>query len=218
VSGPAPILYSFLRCPYAMRARLALAACGLPIRVREVVLRHKPAEMLAASPKATVPILVLADGRVIDESLDIMHWALAQNDPESWLHADAGETARLIRQNDGPFKHALDRYKYPERHTEPKGAARAAGMDILASLAARLEANGGQLFGPTPTLADFAIFPFIRQFAATDTDLWNAGAPAALRRWLAGHTESPRFAAIMAKLPRWQAGDAEPLLADLRAA
>lgn len=218
MSAPAPILYSFRRCPYAMRARLALAASGLPVRVREVVLRDKPPEMLAASPKGTVPVLVLTDGRVIDESLHVMHWALAQSDPDRWLSADAAETARLIQQNDGPFKRALDRYKYPERHAEPRGAARDVAMEILAGLAARLEDNCGQLFGLAPTLADFAIFPFVRQFAATDADFWQAEAPAALKTWLTGHTESPRFTAIMAKLPRWKAGDAEPLLADLRAA
>jgi glutathione S-transferase len=195
-----------------MRARLALAASGLPVRVREVVLRDKPPEMLAASPKGTVPVLVLTDGRVIDESLDVMHWALAQNDPEGWLRGDAAETAQLIQQNDGPFKRALDRYKYPERHVEPRGAARDAGMEILARLSARLEDYGGQLFGPASTLADFAVFPFVRQFAATDADFWNAESPAALQSWLTGHTESPRFAAIMAKLPRWEAGDTEPLL------
>lgn len=214
----APVLYSFRRCPYAMRARLALAASGVPVRVREVVLRDKPPEMLAASPKGTVPVLVLKDGRVIDESLDVMRWALAQHDPEGWLGADAAETSRLIEKNDGPFKRALDRYKYLERHTEPKGAARDEGMEIFAGLSARLEVTGGHLLGPAPTLADFAIFPFVRQFAATDADFWNAEAPAALQRWLSAHAQSQRFAVIMAKLPRWQAGDAEPLLADLRAA
>lgn len=211
------ILYSFRRCPYAMRARMALAASGVDVRVREITLRNKPPEMLAASPKGTVPVLVLTDGSVIDESLDIMHWALAQNDPENWLSADSDETARLIAQNDGPFKRALDRYKYPERFSESEGAARAEGMDILAGLSFRLEANGGQLSGPAPTLADFAIFPFVRQFAATDALFWAANAPAALQRWLSDHVAAPRFAAIMAKLPRWQAGDPEPLLTDLHA-
>jgi glutathione S-transferase len=216
VSAPAPILYSFRRCPYAMRARMALSASGLKVRVREIVLRDKPAEMLDASPKGTVPVLVLADGRVIDESLDIMRWALAQNDPEDWLGADAEETARLIAQNDGPFKRALDRYKYPERYAAEgvdAGAHRAAGLEILDRLAARLAEQGGQFFGPAPTLADIAIFPFVRQFAATDPDVWSRDAPAPLQAWLTGHTASARFAAIMAKLPRWQAGAPEPLLA-----
>lgn len=206
------VLYSFRRCPYAMRARMALAASGVPVRVREIILRDKPPEMLAASPKGTVPVLVLTDGRVIDESLDVMHWALVQNDPESWLNADTAETARLIAQNDGPFKHALDRYKYADRHKTNAESHRTAAMDILTSFAAGIYANGGQLMGPAPTLADIAVFPFVRQFAATDTAFWSAHAPASLQSWLTAHTASARFAAIMAKFPRWQAGDAEPLL------
>ena len=206
------ILYSFRRCPYAMRARMALAASGVAVRVREIILREKPAEMLAASPKGTVPVLVLTDGRVIDESLDVMRWALSQSDPDGWLTADAEETTRLIRQNDGPFKHALDRYKYPERHKANAEEHRAAGMDILSGLAERLVATGGQLIAPAPTLADIAIFPFVRQFAATDEAFWTTSAPANLQAWLNGHTASARFAATMAKFPRWQPGDAEPLL------
>ncbi|MFN7163955.1 MAG: glutathione S-transferase [Hyphomonas sp.] len=195
-----------------MRARMALAASGLPVRVREALLCDKPPEMLAASPKGTVPVLVRTDGSVIDESLDIMHWALAQHDPEGWLSADAGETARLIAQNDGPFKHALDRYKYADRHETDGAAHRASAMDILSNLAARLEAKGGQLLGPAPTLADIATFPFVRQFAATDVAFWQAHAPASLHAWLGSHVSSPRFTAIMHKFPRWKEGDAEPLL------
>ena len=215
MTAAAPILYSFRRCPYAMRARLGLSAARQDVRVREVVLRDKPAEMLAASPKGTVPVLVLPEGRVIDESLDIMRWALGRNDPDGWLDADAGETARLIAQNDEPFKRALDRYKYPDRHAG--GAAdrldqRAAGMDILHPLARQIAENGGQLLAPSPTFADFAVFPFVRQFAATDAAFWAAEAPEAIRTWLTGHTESPRFLAIMAKYPRWEAGAAEPAL------
>lgn len=206
------ILYSFRRCPYAMRARMALAASGLPVRVREVLLRDKPPEMLAASPKGTVPVLVRTDGSIIDESLDIMHWALAQHDPEGWLRADPAETARLVAQNDGPFKHALDRYKYAGRHESDGAVHRGAAMEILAGLAARLQANGGQLFGPKPALADIAIFPFVRQFAATDEGFWENHAPASVQGWLAGHAASPRFAAIMTKFPRWQTGAEEPLL------
>jgi glutathione S-transferase len=199
-----------------MRARMALSASGLTVRVREIVLRDKPAEMLDVSPKGTVPVLVLPDGRVIDESLDIMHWALAQSDPENWLGADADESARLIAENDGPFKRALDRYKYPQRYTAEgadAGAHHAEGLKILDGLAARIAEHGGQLFGAAPTLADIAIFPFVRQFAATDPDAWSREAPAPLQAWLTGHTASARFTAFMAKLPRWQAGAPEPLLA-----
>lgn len=206
------LLYSFRRCPYAMRARMALAASGLPVRVREVILRDKPPEMLAASPKGTVPVLVRTDRGVLDESLEIMHWALAQHDPEGWLRADAEKTARLIVRNDGPFKHALDRYKYADRHKTAGAAHRDAAMEILAELAARLKANGGQLLGATPTLADIALFPFVRQFAATDEDFWASRAPASVQAWLASHVASPRFAVIMTKLPPWKAGAEEPLL------
>ncbi len=211
----APTLYTFRRCPYAMRARLALSAARLDIRVREVVLRDKPAEMLEASPKGTVPVLVLESGEVIDESLDVMHWALAQNDPEGWLSADTDKTAALIAQNDGPFKRALDRYKYPNRY-EDEGADpmanRDAGLAILEGLSQRIAANGGQLFGPSPTLADMAIFPFVRQFAHTGMDWWEAAAPGPVKTWLAGHKDSARFRAIMAKYPQWAPGEAEPVL------
>lgn len=211
----APILYSFRRCPYAMRARLALSSARLDIRVREVVLRDKPAEMLAASPKGTVPVLVLEDGEVIDESLDVMRWALAQHDPEDWLGADAAKTDALIAQNDGPFKRTLDRYKYPNRY-EAEGADpienRDTGLAILQNLSQRIAAHGGQLFGPAPTLADMATFPFVRQFAHTDMDWWETAAPGPVKTWLAGHKESARFRAIMAKYPQWVPGGAEPAL------
>lgn len=213
MSGTAPVLYTFRRCPYAMRARLALSAARLDVRVREVVLRDKPAEMLAASPKGTVPVLVLESGEVIDESLDVMRWALAQNDPEGWLGADAAETDALIAQNDGPFKRALDRYKYPNRYEAEDAdpmANREAGLTILTGLSQRIAANGGQLLGPAPTLADMAIFPFVRQFAHTGAEWWEATAPDPLKTWLAGHKDSARFHAIMAKYPQWVPGEAEP--------
>jgi glutathione S-transferase len=220
MSGPehpvtAPILYTFRRCPYAMRARLALSAARLVIRVREVVLRDKPAEMLEASPKGTVPVLVLASGEVIDESLDVMHWAMAQADPEGWLDSDAAETGALIAQNDGPFKRALDRYKYPNRYADEGAgpvANRDAGLAILEGLSERIAENGGQLFGPAPTLADMAIFPFVRQFAHTDMDWWESAAPGPVKTWLAGHKDSARFKAIMKKYPQWAPGEAEPAL------
>ena len=206
------ILYTFRRCPYAMRARMALAVSGRAVRVREIILRDKPPEMLAASPKGSVPVLVLTDGRVIDESLDVMHWALAQNDPFGWLSADADEASHVIGQNDGPFKYALDRYKYAERFQADAAGHRAAGMEILKGFAQRLSARGGQLMGASPTLADIAIFPFVRQFAATDEAFWTASAPLSLQAWLNEHTTSPRFTAIMTKFPVWKPGDTEVLL------
>jgi len=211
----APILYTFRRCPYAMRARLALSVAQLDIRVREVVLRDKPVAMLKASPKGTVPVLVLPNGEVVDESLDVMRWALAEADPKGWLSADAAETDALIAQNDGPFKRALDRYKYPNRY-EDEGVDpvenRDAGLAILESLSEQIADHGGQLFGPAPTLADMAIFPFVRQFAHIDLDWWETAAPGPVKTWLAGHKDSARFRAIMAKYQQWAPGAAEPAL------
>ena len=209
-----PVLYTFRRCPYAMRARLALAISGAEIRIREVVLRDKPAEMLAASPKGTVPVLVLPDGRIIDESLDIMHWALALNDPENWLGADAVETAALIALCDGPLKQALDRYKYPNRYdgVDPL-AQRAAGLDILRTWDTRITPSGTHLLAPHRTLADMAIFPFVRQFAATDRAWFAEQDLPALKPWLENHLASPLFQSIMTKHAQWQPGAAEPLLA-----
>ena len=209
-----PILYSFRRCPYAMRARLAISASGLRVRLREVVLRDKPAELIAATATATVPVLVLPDGRVIDESLAIMHWALGKRDPERWLTTDSDAAADLIAQNDGPFKRALDRYKYPTRY-EDEGVdpikQRAIATDILTALDARIAANGGGLLSAGPSLADMAIFPFIRQFANTDRTWFDAQPLPALQAWLTAHLGSARFEGIMNKYPQWLTGDEEPL-------
>jgi glutathione S-transferase len=198
------ILYSFRRCPYAMRARMAIAVSGVSVKLREVVLRDKPVEMLEASPKGTVPILLLLDGRVIDESLDIMRWALEHYDPEDWL---AGDDPELITVNDGPFKAALDRYKYPHRYeiTDPK-PHRMEGWKILQNLNERL-AEQAYLAGGKPGFADIAIFPFVRQFAATDPLWFNEQAAEPLKRWLAALTTSPLFETAMQRLPKWQAGD-----------
>lgn len=202
-----PILYSFRRCPYAMRARLALTISGTICEIREVKLAAKPAELIAASPKATVPVLVLPDGNVIEESLEIMRWALARNDPEGWLsRADDA----LIAANDGPFKHHLDRYKYPDRHGSAPLEHRAAAMTILAGLNVRL-ARQPQLCGDRRGLADMAIFPFVRQFAATDREWFDAQPLSHLRGWLDGHLAAPLFTAIMTRLAPWQPGD-EPVM------
>tara|TARA_R110002074_G_scaffold12755_7_gene46618 strand:- start:195 stop:845 length:651 start_codon:yes stop_codon:yes gene_type:complete len=205
-----PVLYSFRRCPYAMRARMALLVSGTAVRLREVVLRDKPEEMVAASPKATVPVLVLADGRVIDESLAIMRWALDRNDPQAWLEGcDAG--ADLIAEADGPFKYHLDRYKYPVRYenVDPLDH-RAAGLAFLEKLDGRIQPSG-QLMGKLSTLADHAIFPFVRQFANNDREWFDQLPLPALQKWLGDHLASPLFAATMQKYPQWHSGDAEPL-------
>lgn len=198
-----PILYSFRRCPYAMRARLALAVSGTRCELREVKLRDKPPSMLAASPKGTVPVLVLPDGRVIDESLDVMRWALSFGDPEGWLDRD---DAALIALNDGAFKQALDRYKYPERHGSEPLLHREAGLAFLQVLEGRL-APGGQLCGSARGLTDAAIMPFVRQFAAVDPE-WFGGQPLpALHIWLPAHTSSDLLQTVMVRPKVWAEGD-----------
>jgi glutathione S-transferase len=199
-----PVLYSFRRCPYAMRARMAIAVSGVRVELREVVLREKPPELVEASAKATVPVLVLPDSEVIDESLDIMHWALRQNDPGNWL---AAEDKGLIEQNDTSFKSALDRYKYPHRYGLEHGIAyRDAGVAILSQLDERLSEHAF-LSGNARGLTDIAIFPFIRQFAATEQSWFDAQPLPDLRRWLDHHLTSDLFASIMYRNPRWQTGD-----------
>jgi glutathione S-transferase len=186
IRAPDPILYSFRRCPYAMRARLALTVSGISCELREVHLRAKPAEMLAASSKGTVPVLVLPDGRVIDESIDIMRWSLAKSDPEGWLERDDSE---LIAANDGPFKHHLDRYKYPERYGDYPLEHREEGLTFLREIDALL-ASRGQLGGSERGLTDAAIMPFVRQFAAIDSSWFETQSLPNLKIWLAGHIGS----------------------------
>jgi glutathione S-transferase len=199
-----PILYSFRRCPYAMRARMAIVVSGAKVELREVVLRDKPIELIEASAKPTVPVLALSDGEVIDESLDIMSWALLQNDPENWL---AGDDAVLTEQNDGPFKAALDRYKYPHRYGLENGAQhRDVGLSILRRLDARLGEHSF-LAGDAPGLTDVAIFPFVRQFAATDQIWFDAQSLPKVQSWLAGQVASDLFASIMTRYPQWKTGD-----------
>lgn len=208
-----PVLYSFRRCPYAMRARLALQASGIAVEHREVELKNKPACMLAASPKGTVPVLVLPDGRVIDESLDIMRWALQTQDPLHWWPQDPrpwSASTAWIEANDGPFKHALDRYKYPQRFGLSDGATwREAGAVHLKQLEAALQA-GPYLSGDHWGFADAALAPFVRQFAHTDK-AWFAAQPwPHLARWLADFESSAAFAAIMHKHRLWI--DASPIV------
>ena len=214
-----PILYSFRRCPYAMRARLALAVSGQVCELREVVLRNKPQALLDASPKATVPVLQLASSEVIEQSLEIMLWALRQHDPEGWLTPQTGSLDAmqiLIAANDGPFKQALDRYKYPHRflpeQPEPSDAARqfaeqhrdSAALWLM-TLETRL-ASHDWLFGDSACLADMALLPFVRQFAHTDA-AWFATQPwQALTRWLARWENGTLLAQVMTKYPAWQVG------------
>lgn len=210
-----PVLYSFRRCPYAIRARLALRYSGTRVALREVVLRDKPAEMLAVSPKGTVPVLIAgAEAQpfeVLEESLEIMFWALGQNDPDGWLAVDADSASPLIEANDDHFKLWLDRYKYPNRYDDIEpGEPLARCSKFAGSLDQRLQSSPF-LCGRRGSIADFALFPFVRQFAFVDIVRFRSSGWPALAAWLDAMLAAPLFAEVMHKYPRWHAGDAQTI-------
>ena len=209
-----PVLWSFRRCPYAMRARLAIAASGQQVVLREILLRDKPAAFVAASPKATVPVLQLADGTVIDESRDIMMWALTQSDPDGWLavwQRDKDATLCFLDQLDGPFKAHLDRYKYASRYDKSAAVMhRDSGAAFLGDLDRSLSGQAA-LSGAAMGVLDFAGLPFVRQFRIADPQWFDAQPWPYLHRWLSAFLTSPSFARIMHKYAPWDAA-ASPVL------
>jgi len=194
-----------------MRARLAIANAGVLVTLREIELRNKPADMLSVSPKGTVPVLVLPNGQIIDESLDIMLWALEIHDTNAWLSSWKNPAAQaLVKRNDGEFKQALDRYKYADRYPEqPMAYYRQQAEVFLAELEHRLQ-NTCYLFSDHFSLIDAAIAPFVRQFAAVDAAWFNTSPYPLLRQWLQAFLASPLFKYIMQAYPVWTIG-AEPL-------
>jgi glutathione S-transferase len=202
-----PILYSFRRCPYAMRARMALVYAGIRVELREVKLASMPESMLRLSPKATVPVLVLADGRVIDESLDVMLWSLSQGDPRQWLEIDA-DSHQLIRRCDEDFKPLLDYYKYADRHPRLSQVEHRLNAQFFLQELDRLLSRHAFITDSQCRLADVAIFPFIRQFAGVDVSWFEQCEYAALRGWLNTMRDSDLFKRVMQKYPLWQPGDA----------
>ena len=206
------LLYSFRRCPFAMRARMALVVSGLEYEHREVLLRDKPASMLTYSPKGTVPVFVCEDGKVLDESQDIMLFALEQNDPENWLDCDL-ETAHALSETiTGPFKFHLDRYKYASRY-DKSATRKTVDLDHRNSACQILKnfehilSRQDYLLGKRATLADYAVFPFIRQFAHVEPDWWHKPQFPNLQTWLSGLMSSPLFMKIMTKHPIWREGE-----------
>ena len=200
------ILYSFRRCPYAMRARMGLKIAGIEYEHREVLLRDKPAEMLTASPKATVPIMVLEGGEVIDESFDIMLWALEQSDPEQWLAPDMAPMLDLIKTIEGPFAQEQFRYKYASFFDDSlkRGDVNVEHRDKACVFLKDYEeilAKSNFLMGEKPSLADYAIFPFIRQFAAVERNWWDKPQFPHLHKWWAHFMEAEIFTSIMEKYP-----------------
>ncbi len=195
----AHLLYSFRRCPYAMRARMALRYSGVPLNTIEVSLKAKPADMLLASPKGTVPVLVCADGRVIEQSLDIMRWALACNDPDNWLQSGNPLIEQLLDENDRVFKVQLDRYKYAIRYPEyPMEHYRAQGASFLLRLETLLS-HSPYLACDSLSLADVALAPFVRQFAHVDRDWFTQAPYPHLRAWLERFLASELFTSVMGK-------------------
>ncbi|MDC9724624.1 MAG: glutathione S-transferase [Gammaproteobacteria bacterium] len=216
---PYSTLYSFRRCPYAMRARLAIANCGIKVELREVVLRDKPEELLAISAKATVPVLVTSDENIIDESIDIMFWALQQNDPDGWLSGLSPEQLTLAKQmiahNDGEFKYYLDRYKYADRYPEhSQQYYRQQAEKTLYVLEQNIMANG-YLISAKLSIVDMAILPFIRQLAFVDKAWFDQSPYPLLKRWLEAFLNSELFEKIMSKYPQWHAHDFYTFPSDL---
>ena len=210
-----PILYSFRRCPWAMRARVALHNAGVQCELREVDLKDKPCALLEASPKGTVPVLVLPDGTVIDESLDIIRYALEQHDPEGWAgQGDPTAVNALLGTVAGEFAKANYRYKYYEKFPElSQETYRQQAEDLLIK---ELEDRLSQqtfLFGDRPSVADVGSFSLIRQFAKVEPEWWENAPYPKLRAWLGYWLESSHFTAVMEKHAPWQEGDAPVLLA-----
>lgn len=205
-------LYSFRRCPYAMRARLGILFAELQVELREIVLKNKPAPMLEISPKGTVPVLELInpDGsqqQVIEESREILEWALEQHDPQGLLNTDLASAKALIDQNDNKFKLWLDRYKYADRYPElTQQDYRQKGEVFLQSLETLLTKNK-YLLGDTISLADIGIMPFVRQFAHVDRDVFYSLPYPYLQAWLKDWLDHPKFQQVMVKFQPWQAGD-----------
>jgi glutathione S-transferase len=198
-----PVLFSYRRCPYAMRARMALRYAGIDFEIREISLKEKPQSMLKVSPKATVPVLVLQDGTVLEESLDIMHWALQRSDKAGWLSVDRERSQALIAENDGSFKQSLDKYKYAIRFPEQSAEIyRQQGEVFLRKLEALLSQNS-YLLADHISLVDVAIFPFIRQFSGVDSTWFETAPYLKLKRWLQELIVSELFQSIMEKQPTY---------------
>ncbi|WP_417761772.1 glutathione S-transferase N-terminal domain-containing protein [Shewanella sp.] len=213
LAQPLPLLYNFRRCPYAMRARLAIIASGIAVNVRDIVLKHKPEAMLAISPKGTVPVLLLPNGTVIDESADIALWALTQRDPHRLLALSDIEHQWMMAQlerNDSEFKHWLDRYKYFDRFPEQSQASYfAAAITSLQPLEQQLASHAGHFLFERLTLVDLLLLPFVRQFAWVDSAAFaNAPLPR-VQQWLAHGLAQPWFTYAMQKRPLWLATGTE---------
>ncbi|MCZ6804933.1 MAG: glutathione S-transferase [Proteobacteria bacterium] len=207
--SPWPILYSFRRCPYAMRARMALYQAEIKCELREIVLKDKPDTLIAYSEKATVPVLITPTEEIIDQSLKVIFWALEQNDPQDWLAANEEETRLLINDNDNEFKYYLDRYKYHVAYPEySQEHYRDKALPFLDTLEQRLDVNQGiALVDRRLTLADTAIFPFVRQFANVDLNWFQSSHYTKVIAWYTRLEQSILFTQCMIKYEQWVPGE-----------
>ena len=198
-----PILYSYRRCPYAMRARMALKYAGIEVEHREIALKDKPKSMLMASPKGTVPVLCV-EKIILDQSLDIMRWALGRSDPDGWMAVDELISQEWVEKNDGPFKTLLDQYKYPNRYPDlhQEEVLSAAIELMLKPMEAALQSSQ-YLLGSKMTWVDVAIFPFIRQFSMVNPQEFDNLPFAATKKWLKQQRESELFNSVMYKFSTW---------------
>lgn len=198
-----PVLYSYRRCPYAMRARMALKYADIQVEHREIDFRNKPQSMLLVSPKGTVPVLCV-DGIILDQSLDIMHWALDRSDPDGWKQVDNAVSQAWIEKNDGPFKVLLDQYKYPNRFPDlNEGDVLNSAIDLMLKPMEKALQSSDYLLGNKISWVDVAIFPFIRQFAAVNPKRFEELPFTSINAWLNQHLESDLFNSVMDKHPTW---------------
>lgn len=210
-----PILYSFRRCPYAIRARMTLVYSGIQCELREVDLKNKPKDLLNASSKATVPVLILPDGRILEESLDIMRWALSQNDPEGLIDWDAPRLEAMtywIQQNDNEFKENLDKYKYYLGNDPKEKLLRKQACEKILMRMNGILKDSKYMFANEKSWADLAIFPFVRQFSTVDRDEFTKLEAPFLKNWLQEFLNSDLFLKVMKKYNVWEKAQKEEFL------
>lgn len=202
-----PILYSLRQCPYAMRARLGILLAEQQVLLRDIVMTNIPAEMFAASPKGEVPTLVINDASVLDESLDIMIWALKQNDPSNLLYSHQENAFEkmltLISRNDNAFVEELKKYKAASRYHDAAEGEYRQQCEVFIKHIEELLTKHEFIFGNAPSLVDYAILPFIRQFSRVDRKWYLHSPYPKLRAWLEKHYQNPLFSKAMKKYPQW---------------
>lgn len=210
-----PILYSLRQCPYTMRARMGLLLAKQTVILREVMMKNKPVEMIAASSKATVPVLVINQSLVIDQSLDIMLWALNQNDPNKLLHGDQVAMLELINRTDNEFVDALKKYKAASRYHDAEKDTHRSDCETYINLLEQRLTQHAYMMGDSPSLADYAILPFIRQFSRVERQWYRQAPYPLLQRWLTAQYQQPIFAQAMVKYEPWRKADAPVLFGNI---